>query len=302
MAHPVYCHELPNSRSYIDGKDTLQGTMEYVLKGTNDELIARTTFKSKSPTTFPNVPKLVRGDINVRALGGLMWFATVTYIPDYAPIFPAVGVVGTPLPVPAAPGLNTPLGADFAFDLSAQTEHITQSKGTASRTGRKNYPQPGTNYTAPDHKGAIGVSDGEIKGCDIFKPYLEWSRSVTFVSITQSYIDDLESLVGKVNNKTFYGANEGTTMFLGASGNIKDALKAVVTFKFARARHRTNIPIIGTAPDGDLIIASKRAWDYLWIAYKNVEDAGQLTQQPVAGYVEKVIDAGDFDKLRIGGS
>ena len=282
--------ELPSSRSYVIGKDTISGTLEYFLKGSDDVATVRAKIQATAPATFPGVTGLVRGDISPRPLGGSFWYATVAYVADYAPILPAVGGAGPPTPVSPLPGLNVPLGADISFDLTGQTEHITQSIQTISRTARTGFP------ALPDTKGAVGVNaDGEVQGCDVPKPYLEWHIARTFNSITLAYIRTISQLVGKVNNALFAGFDTGTTMFIGASGNTKDASKTVVTFKFVTQEHRTNITIC----DG-LVVPSKKAWEYLWVSYKNVETGLHLTQQPVGAYVEQVVREGDFSVLGIG--
>jgi len=294
---PIIITELPNSRTYVTGKDTLQGVLEYVITGTNDDKVVRDKVLATSPLVYPTEPRLVRGDVQTRPIAGNLSYATVQYIPDYAPLYPPVGIAGPIRPVPAAPGLNTPLGADFAFDLTAQTEHITQSKETISKTGRSNFPTAGVNVTPPDNKRAIGITaDGNVQGCDRFKPYLEWSTSKTFESITLDYIYKLSKLIGTVNKAPFYGSAAGTQMFLGASGNTKDLNKCVVTFKFARQENITTPINICTGLD----VPAKKAWEYLWVAYKNVEDARQLTQQPVAAYVERIYDEGDYAIMGIG--
>ncbi len=289
---PITCYEMYNSRSFTAGKDTISGKLEYVCHGTSNDVVAKAAISAVAPFNYPGIAGLVLQDINTRPLGGLLFYGTVDYAPDDAPLFPAVGLGGAPLPVPIpAPTVATPLGADFAFDLSAQTEKVTQSLQTIGKFRRG----PGV---APDNKGAIGLAgDGEVKGCDRIKPYLEWSTSKTFASVTMAYIFALSELVGTTNNAPFYGGDTGTQLFLGASGNTKDINKCVVTFKFAHQKHRTSIPIC----DG-LTVPSKKAWEYLWIAYRDTDDpdANKLVQQPDAAYVEKIYEEGNYATMGIG--
>lgn len=279
----VHAYELYNSREFNVGKDQLEGTLEYIIKGSTDDAIARATMLAESPAVFPGVPGLVRGDARVRPIGGPLFYGTVKYLPDYAPLYPAVNETGPVAIPPAAPGLNTPLGADFAFDISHQTEHITQSKRTMQKVKRGG-------GVPPDTKRAIGVSaDGTVNGCDRIKGMMEWSTTKTLNSITLGYIYKLQDMVGTTNNAPFYGGETGTQMFLGASGNTKDVSKCVVTFKFSHQKHLANVVITE-----DLIVPFKRGWDYLWVAYKNVADANKLTQQPDAAYVEQIYDEENF--------
>jgi len=291
--------ELHTSRQVLIGKDTINGSLEYFVHGSLDEKKIRDHILGVIPSTFPSMTNLVKGDVSIRRVGGNLWYATVQYVPDYAPLYPGVGIIGPPgTAIPAAPGLNTVLGADFSFDITAQTEHVTQSLATISKTGRIDYPKVGVTYVPPDTKGAIGVTlDGNVAGVDRIKPQLEWATSKTFQSITMGYIYSLAKLVGTTNNATFYGAPAGTQLFIGASGNTKDASKCVVTFKFLKQEDRTNIDIL---PASKLRVPAKKAWEYLWVAYKNVEDVNQVTQQPVAAYVEKIYESADYALMGIG--
>lgn len=288
---PTQIIETYNSRSFRKGKDSEDGTIIYYVKGSDEVTDIRTKVIATAPATFPDTTSLVRGDINCMPLGGGSWSVTVAYVPDYAPLLPAVGIPGPPTPVLPLPGATEPLKADIAFDLTGQTEHITQSLETVSKKGRTGFPDP-----PPDLKRAIGLTaDGQVLGCDKIKPYLELSISRTFESITFDYIKILRSLVGKLNNNTFASFPEGNVLFVGAVGNTKDGFKTVVTFKFLVQEDRTDISIC----DG-LVVASKKAWDFLWVSYKNVEAGGFLTQNPVAAYVERIYEKDDFSKLAIG--
>jgi hypothetical protein len=285
----IVAYEMTRSRSFVIGKDRTEGKLVYVVHGTNNDVSAKAAIAAAAPFTYPGVAGLVRQNIDIHTIGGLMWYADVPYRPDDAPLLPAVGLGGAPLPVPAGPTINQPIGADFAFDLTAQTEHITQSLQTVESVKRGG-------GVAKDNKRAIGITKtGEVKGCDRFKPYLEWAVSKTFDAITMAYIHTITDMVGTVNSNTFYGGEAGTQMFLGASGNTKDIDNCVITFKFARQKNRTAIEILP-----DLVIASKKGWEYLWVSYKSADDALQLTQQPEAAYVEKIYESTDFADLRIG--
>jgi hypothetical protein len=49
-------------------------------------------------------------------------------------------------------------------------------------------------------------------------------------------------------------------------------------------------------------VASKKGWEYLWVRYADEEDAGSstLVKKPVAAYVERVYEEGNFAALGIG--
>lgn len=282
--------ETYDSRSFQIGKDSIEGRLKYIVHGSMNDAAIKAAVLAETPATYPGLAQLVKGDVDIRPIGGLLWSAEIPYIPDSAPLYPAVGGVGPGPDPPVAPGFNSPLGADFSFDLQAITEHITQSKETISKTKRGG-------GVAPDNKRAIAITaDGEVKGCDRFSPYLEWATTKTFESITLDYIRMLSELVGTTNAATFHGFPAGTIMFMGASGNTKDTFKCVVSFKFAYKKNETDIVIV----PGELTVPAKQGWHYLWVAYKNVPDANKIVQQPDAAYVERIYDSTSYVIMGIG--
>jgi len=69
-----------------------------------------------------------------------------------------------------------------------------------------------------------------------------------------------------------------------------------ITFRFAASLNRTGISV------GSITGIAKKGWEYLWVRYADVEDAGSntLVKQPVAAYVEQVYEYGNFAALGIG--
>jgi hypothetical protein len=57
-----------------------------------------------------------------------------------------------------------------------------------------------------------------------------------------------------------------------------------VTLHFSGSQNRTNFTV------GDITIASKLGWEYLWIRYEDRVDANakKIVKVPIAAYVEKV--------------
>ena len=51
---------------------------------------------------------------------------------------------------------------------------------------------------------------------------------------------------------------------------------------------------------GDITVAEKSGWSYIWIRYADATDQNVLVKQPIAVYVEKVYHDGDFSGLGIG--
>lgn len=65
--------------------------------------------------------------------------------------------------------------------------------------------------------------------------------------------------------------------------------------RFAANPNRTGIAI------GDITGIDKKGWEYLWVRYEDVEDAGakMIVKRPAAVCAEKVYKEGDFGLLGI---
>jgi len=263
----------------VDSRETVTGerpsvTMHYILDGTSDDITAKTLLLNSTPTTYDG---LVRDECTLEPIfvdtttGQGKWACTVRYVAwEYQYQSPEVGE------------------SSFAFDTGGGTQHITQSLATVGR-----YAPAGR--TAPDFKGAIGVTHDNVEGVDITVPVYNFSET--------HYIPDANVnkaayfvLTGKVNSAPFKGLAAGECLFLGASGSKRGEDDWEITFRFAASPNRTNIQI------GNITVASKKGWEYLWVRYADAEDAGSntLVKQPVAVYVEKVYEEGDFSALEIG--
>jgi hypothetical protein len=296
---PFTVVEFRESRRHYRAKDTEAADLMFVGFGDVNNQTAAAAFDVAIPTTFVslaggNTLTLLSRDVST--VGGGFWRAMAHYGPDGAPLFPAVGGIGDPLPPPSAPGLTDALGPDFAFDFTGVTEHILQSKETmnSARNG---------GGAVPDTKGAIGITaDGRVEGCQRISPNFEWSRTVTFASITWTYLIALSDMVGTVNDSEFYHHAAGECLLLGGNCQIDDTLRAKVTFKFMRIKNRTTVPIC----DGFTLEANaprtfaKLGHEYLWCSYENAKDANARVMIPKAAYVEKIYDLADFTLLRIG--
>ena len=247
----------------------------YVLRGVADENSARILAGSSTPSTYGD---LVRKSISLEPvhvdtanLGACIWEVTVQY-----------GVKDEP---------ETGDPAVFSFDTGGGTQHITQSLGTIG-----SYAASGT---APDFKGAVGVTHDNVEGVDITVPVYSFSEThyLPDSQVTPAYKGTLFYLTGKVNNASFRGLAAGECLFLGASGSQRGAGEDwEITFKFAGSPNRTGITV------GPITGIAKKGWEYLWVRYADAEDAASntLVKQPVAAYVEKVYEDGNFGSLGIG--
>ena len=182
--------------------------------------------------------------------------------------------------------------SSFAFDTGGGTMHRNQSIQT-----RAKYPND-----APDYGGAIEVdNEGNVNGVDVTMPVLNFTETHTMAGsrVTTSYKKTVAALTGTVNASSFRGFASGEVLFLGASGT-KRSKKAnapwEITFRFAVSPNESSVKV------GDLKVASKFGWDYLWVKYadKVAENRKNVVKKPVAAYVEQVYPAGDFGKLGLG--
>ena len=49
-----------------------------------------------------------------------------------------------------------------------------------------------------------------------------------------------------------------------------------------------------------IVGVDKKGWEYLWVRYADAEDQNVLVKKPIAVYVERVYEEGDFSLLGIG--
>jgi len=267
---PLSFTEQIDSRSWTTG-ESASVTLKYILEGTSDDLTAKLLVTNSTATEYDG---LVRQSIELEpievntAAGSGKWSVTVKY---------------GPRPAPSETGESS-----FQFDTGGGTMHITQAISTVQR-----YAPAGK--TAPDFGGAIGVTHDNVEGVDVTIPVYTWSET--------HYLPDAQvnkaayyALTGKVNNGGFKGCAAGECLFLGASGSKRGSDDWEITFKFAASPNRTGISV------GPISGISKKGWEYMWVRYADSEDAAAkaIVKKPVAVYVEKVYEEGNFASLGIG--
>jgi len=116
--------------------------------------------------------------------------------------------------------------------------------------------------------------------------------------VTQAYKATLFGLTGKVNSGSWKGFAAGEVLFLGATGSKRGTGPDAdweITFRFAASPNATGISV---GPIGGI---GKKGWEYLWVRYADQEDAGSqaIVKRPIAAYVERVYDEGNFSALGI---
>ncbi len=257
-----------DSRDYTEGDSA---DLVYTILDAIDEAVAMMALKASTSSTFNGLKRL-KCRVEPMEGEGTDWTGHVQY-----------GTGDASTPTPLEDGEST-----YSFDTTGGTQHVTQAKSTVSKTS----PVGGT---APDFKGAIGVTKDSVAGVDVTVPTYRFSAThcINDGLVTSAYKQTLRSLTGRVNDATFSGFDAGEVLFLGASGSKRGDDQWVISYSFAVQENATNIVV------GDITVPAKKGWEYLWVRYEDTEDATakKLVKRPTAAYVEKVYDEGDFDDL-----
>jgi hypothetical protein len=168
---------------------------------------------------------------------------------------------------------------EIAMSSGGGTTHITQSFVTVEKQ-----PSSAIDYNM------IGFDGKDVKGVDIMSPSIEFSE--TYIRdqswLTYAIIRALTINSGKVLNEEFRGFPVGEVLYKGCdiSRPADGSGKVKFTYHFAVSPNATDISI------GNLTIADKKGWDYLWIRYGDEYNstAKEVVKTPVATYVEKVYE------------
>lgn len=290
MAFTVY--ETTYSRAVKLSFDRQECTVELFGGMTQNDATARLGFIAVLPNPFLN---LLFEDMDITPIGGGIWRCRAFYKSYVIASNPAVGGASPPPPPPPAPAGTDPLGPEYSWDISTGTEHITKSLATVQSVG---VSEGGDIETPKNFGGAIGwvESTGEVQGVDRVIPKGEFSITKLFDYITLDYFNTLVSLVGSVNNNTFYSFDAGELLFLGASGQPRDSGgKVAVTYKFAVAKNQASVEITD-----ELTITNKKGWEYIWVTYRTVKEGLLMVTRPKAAYLERIYPEKDFSQLLIG--
>jgi hypothetical protein len=243
--------------------------LTFIVKGTGDDAAARTELLAHAPASHNG---LDRDEVEVEEIGDQLWLGQVRYRKAGFSIieFPATG------------------DFDESFETGGGTQHLTQSISTVHK-----YPSSG----APDFQGAIGATDSGVEGVDVTVRVFNFTRTHY---LEDSFVDAHRAawyaLTGRVNNASFKGYDAGELLLLGVSGGRRRGMDDwEITFRFAASPNRTNLSV------GPLTGIDRKGWEYLWVLYEDAEDTGakRLVKRPVAAYVEKVYEEGDFSLLGI---
>jgi hypothetical protein len=304
----ITIYESHKSRNLKEGPDGQTVPVNYIVTGTTDpEAVRQVVLLDTSPTMFG----LIRKEVSLDYQGGELWYVEVGYAPgDPSEAIGAEGGTGgeggppggeggeggpggggAP---PAAPGPDDPMPNGFSFSTGGGTAHVLLSKET-----RGKYKAGGG--VAPDNKQAIGLTNEGVEGTDIPVAAPEFTIPRKRRTITRSYYNTLCALTGKTNNAEFWGFKRGELMYMGCEGSVESSTSgALLNHKFQyREDQPAGDPRNDITPDLTLT-AGKRGFEFVWCRYEDQVRDGKLYPTPVAAYVERVSDEGDFSQLQLG--
>ena len=155
----------------------------YILRGVADDASATTLVTTSTPGAYGQLDRvgmdLEPVHIDTANLGSCIWNVTVHFGKQ-----------------PETTGSWT-----FEFDTGGGTQHVTQSKATISKKAASG--------TAPDFKGAIGVTKDSVEGVDVVAPVMNFTGRYVTSGVTGNYIVGLYQLTGKTNAATWTASFAG---------------------------------------------------------------------------------------------
>jgi len=260
----VKMYELHGSRKStrrISEEGANNTDLMYVIRDTNNDQTVETTLAASLPATYDGLELF---DFEYEQVGFELWYCIAHYVD------------------PTCSWDDTVIN----FDTTGGTTHVTQSLATAS------FPVEGA---AEDFKGAIGVAGDAVEGVDITIPAFKYSEThcIDDANVDTAYINTLYTLTGRVNDAIFKGFAAGEVLFLGAQGSKRGFGDWEITYNFIME------PNVNVTVDG--IVCAKKGHEYLWVLYRDKEDAAAkaLVKRPKAVYIEQVYVEDDLSALGI---
>jgi len=261
-------------RSGSDSADNNTGERSWLIRGTTDPILARTTL-----VAFAVETSLYSYDgLGLKSMswspypegGEAAWTFVASY--DFTP----------------EPGEFT-----ISVDTSGATVNVQQA------FAQVRFDAPGE--TGPDYGESINVdADGNPRGVEKIIPSLKINVRARiaerFVVNALAYAKTIASYTGKVNGSSYLGFDEGELLFKGASGDVVTENNPVLSFAFEASPNATGLTI------GNISGISKEGWDFIWFdwAQKNDAAAGLKTTTARSAYVATIYEKTDFAGLQIG--
>jgi len=272
----ITCDEKFQSRKTTGGDQPAEDLI-FILRGSDDEVALLTTILNATTLYYNG---MIRKTWDVEQVDNSLWIGTVKY-----------GRIDT---------ARWPVGTiTIAADTTGGQMHLSQSITTVNK-----YAPAGK--TAPDFKGAIGVTQDAVEGVDVPAPEFKFTVTKVFAKGTTPDLGDCYKLKSKTNAASF----TVTDTFTGITITLGVGECQFLGLKFTGQRFDTNIEIcyeFMAAPNatglivGDITGIAKGGFEYLWTRYDEVVDATahRLVRRPTAAYVEQVFFSGDFTVLGI---
>jgi len=259
----IICKEKPDSPQYSLAGSASSARSTWLIMGTTDKATAMSTLQATAPTAFQDIP---RRSVTVDCLLSFdpgVWLGTVQY--GYRNVAETSGT------------------SFRQFDTSGNYEHITQAIANIA-----NYPSG-----APDHKGAINVTDHGVEGVDVLFPKFDFTEIRFHDSIPSDYEATLYNLTRHVNLYYYMGYAPGELLFKGASGSSRGRDNYEIHYKFSASPNVTGYAI------GDITGIDKKGQEYLWVEFEDQEDetAHRMVKIPRAVHVEQVYPYGNLELL-----
>lgn len=267
-----------------EGRTSREFTTHYVVDNRWSYLAAEKRATELNPENLAG-HKRIRLDIS--PLGNGYWDVKATY---------RTAEVTTP----DAGGDDTGgqnIANSLSVDTSGGTEHITQAlyDGQGDWGGEQGYARAG--QIAPDYFGAINCSGDSVQGIDVTVPAFNFSEVWTWPArlLTTEYYATLYNWTGTINDKPWRVFARGEVLFLGARFDRNRGDEFIpITYQFSARPTRSNFKI------GQITVAQKLGWQYLWVKYEDHEETEALVKRPKFVYVNDVYPERDFATLNIG--
>jgi len=240
---------------------------DYNIEGTNDPIEARLELLYQTDAIYDG---LVRKSYTVEYQGPNFFIGTLTY-----------GV------------RSKQIGRlEYQYQIGGKTEKRLQSLATTA------YPA-----TAPDYKGAIGVTKSgdsiDVQGVDVYVPSKTFSLKWTLdaADITPTLEQNLYAMtIAPVNSVSFLGYAAGEVVFLGAEGGLKEnEPTGELTLKFEASPNLTGLTV------GEITGITKGGWQLVDIVRETTDDTGAGTKflrpKILGVYVHTVYNSSNFAGL-----
>lgn len=246
----------------------------WIVRDAPDEASALALVELQAPLAVAvGINVAIRQQVKIKPLGAGLYEATVEYGPEDDPKSDK----------PLEPG-----EWKYSFDTTGGKHKLSISKATRARQWAWSMSND-----APDLKGAINFDGKKVAGVDVVVSNLEFSITVIYnpAAVTVAFVQELARKTGRMNNDVWLGFDPGEVLFLGARGDgtlptVRGQRVKPVPIQFSFAASENRDVVIGSNPAP----LKKRGWDYLWVRYERVENAGLDYPVPVHAYVERVYE------------